>query len=503
MATTQTATAVEEHDEAALSLRLLLAGLSAAAGAIHLVMVGAHAEASALDGLQFAAAGWLQLGLAFWLFARPTRTPLVLTLALNAGLIGAWAVSRTTGLPWGAHAGVAEEVGRVDLLCVVAEGLLVVLCAALLARPHLAVAARGPALGTLAAVPLLVVLGLTTAALASGEAAEHGGHDHGAGGHAHGGADGEAVLASLAADDVCDTDANVSSYYQELAALGADHHGEGGGHSHGGGGAQDTRLLIELAAEEGIEIPGEVIDQLTSVLGGEPTVVVGHGEHGAGGPFTGLDGHGAPQHWTPLTDPQRCADLAGELDTAREVALAHPTVQDALDAGYVKATGYIEGIAAHYIHLGELTDPSFDAATPEMLLYDGDQPDSRMIGLSYAVFSNEVIDPAEYGFTGPNDYPHNHDGLCTNNAGLVLGGESTTDEECARRGGRKIGSALQMIHAWVVPGCESPWGVFSAENPVLDGAVGDASGQPGSRGCAATEWELDSSPGLPTELASS
>jgi len=110
-----------------------------------------------------------------------------------------------------------------------------------------------------------------------------------------------------------------------------------------------------------------------------------------------------------------------------------------------------------------------------------------------------VIDPAEHGFTGPNDYPHNHDGLCTR-GGLVVGGSSISDEECARRGGSKIGAALQMIHAWVVPGCESPYGMFSAENPVLDRALGQHSTEPGSANCAFSDYDLDSTPGMPPEL---
>ena len=498
--------------EFSLSIRSLLAGLSVAAGAIHLVMVGSHAEASTMEGLQFALAGWFQIILAFWLFARPGRLPLVLNLVVNLGLIGAWAVSRTVGLPWGSHAGVAEEVGRVDLLCVGAEIALVLLSAALLLRPQLAFTARGPLVGAMAAVPLIAVMGLTTAALASGEAAEHGGaaHAHGeeaaaAGhdeGHPHGAAPGgETAFAALAADDVCDGETNVASYYTELSALGGDHHADGAtdsGHGHGAGEAE-TQPLIEFAAENDIALDEETVDVLTSVLGSEPSIVLSSGEHGAGGPFVGLDGHGAAQHWTPLTDPAECEQLQSELDDALAVADAHPTVQDALDAGYIKATGYIEGIAAHYIKLSELMDPGFDAANPEMLLYDGDQPTSRMIGISYATFSNEVIDPAEHGFTGPNDYPHNHDGLCTR-GGLVVGASSISDEECARRGGSKIGAALQMIHAWVVPGCESPYGMFSAENPVLDRALGQHSTEPGSANCAFTDYDLDSTPGMPPEL---
>ena len=289
----------------------------------------------------------------------------------------------------------------------------------------------------------------------------------------------------------------------------ATHHaggaGDTGGSGHHGGGSTDaptSQTLASFAEENGIEVDAATINQLTSALGTEPSILLqaGGAEAGAGGPFVGLDGHGAPQHWTPLTDPAECEQLAGELASALAVADAHPTVQDALDDGYIKATGYIEGIAAHYIKLSTLMDPGFDAAEPEMLLYDGDQPDSRMVGISYATFSNDVIDPGVHGFTGPNDYPHNHDGLCTM-GGLVVGGSSTTDEECAARGGSKIGAALQMIHAWVVPGCESPYGVFSAENPVLDGAVGRASTQPGSVSCAMTDYPLDSTPGVPAELA--
>ena len=89
----------------------------------------------------------------------------------------------------------------------------------------------------MAAVPLIAVMGLTTAALASGEAAEHGGgtahHEEAAGGHddghGHGAAPAgeETAFAALAADDVCDSDVNVASYYTELSALGGDHHAEG------------------------------------------------------------------------------------------------------------------------------------------------------------------------------------------------------------------------------------------------------------------------------------
>jgi hypothetical protein len=40
-----------------------------------------------------------------------------------------------------------------------------------------------------------------------------------------------------------------------------------------------------------------------------------------------------------------------------------------------------------------------------------------------------------------------------------------------------------MNHAWVVPGCESPWGVFSGASPLLDGDLQKDAGASGA-GCA-------------------
>ena len=100
-----------------------------------------------------------------------------------------------------------------------------------------------------------------------------------------------------------------------------------------------------------------------------------------------------------------------------------------------------------------------------MLLYDGTSPTSRMVGLSYY-----VVDDAEpEGFAGPNDHWHRHIGLCVDpNQTLVVGDEQTTTAECTALGGIKTdGSDGWMVHAWVVPGWDSPQGVFSAENQLL------------------------------------
>jgi hypothetical protein len=171
--------------------RVLLAALSAAAGAIHLVMVPSHWGESLAEGLGFAITGWLQLAFAALILARPSRVLLWAGAALNAAAIGAWIVSRTAGLPFGDHAGHAESAGFVDVTCVVFEAVLVVACIAFAFFPK--AGARHVRSGlVVAGVASLGVLALTTAALASPGARDHAAHSHGdqaaAGGHSHGAA---------------------------------------------------------------------------------------------------------------------------------------------------------------------------------------------------------------------------------------------------------------------------------------------------------------------------
>jgi hypothetical protein len=155
--------------------RLLLAVLSGGAGAIHLAMVPSHWGESVAEGLSFAVVGWLQLAFAVAVWSRPSRLLLRLGILLNGAVVGAWVVSRTIGLPYGAHAGEAEDAGFVDVTTVAFELVLVACAAALLVRPRLGrrLAGRGFAVAAGAA---LGVLALTTATLASPGARDHGTH---------------------------------------------------------------------------------------------------------------------------------------------------------------------------------------------------------------------------------------------------------------------------------------------------------------------------------------
>ncbi|HEU5302336.1 MAG TPA: hypothetical protein VFW06_08900 [Acidimicrobiia bacterium] len=183
------------------------------------------------------------------------------------------------------------------------------------------------------------------------------------------------------------------------------------------------------------------------------------------------EGHNerGPSPQKPLTEEERIL-LAEQQAQARAVALEFPTVATAEAAGYKQSTVYVPCIGAHYTN--SRYAGGFDPAHPSELLFDGTAPDSKIVGLSYLVFSPSG---APEGFAGPNDYWHTHSangGLCIKD-GIVVGSEAVDEAECAARGGRKVGlKGVYMVHDWVVPGWECSWGVFAGECPELGGTAG-------------------------------
>lgn len=177
----------------------LLAALLLGAGAIHVAMAPSHLGESALEGAGFLAAAWVQLALGVAVLLRPpSRRLLVAVTGTSVALIAAWLVSRTAGLPFGAHAGHAESISVVDGVCVALEA-----AAALVAGAKLAglaswlLRSRG-----FAVVGALAALAFTTGAVASPAARDHAAHSHGthgthgteaaAAGHSHSDASPEA-----------------------------------------------------------------------------------------------------------------------------------------------------------------------------------------------------------------------------------------------------------------------------------------------------------------------
>lgn len=532
----------ESHD-GAVDLGVVLAVLTGGAGIVHLAMVPAHVGGSWIDPIAFAVVGWLQVALALVFLARRGSRAVAITCgAVNVVALTALVWARTVGWPVGSHAGVVEDLGVLDGVTAVLEAAAVCTAIVMVARPQ-----RRRVRPAVASVVAVLAVGLITMGLASPGTAEHGEsvvagvHAHGDAAAGHGDhADGndagvadaghQATMAALDRER-CDLGFNPTSYWREAKAMGVDTYA---------GGAMSMAGTSSAAGPDPEGGRGSVgLDRLTAATskaatGGEMDaagVVVqlahastddyrawrsymrrqvathedaGH-DHGGGATTTappattattarssasapddngGHGGHLGPQPWVAMTDPAQCVQLAEELTSAKELALSLPTAADAVKAGYRQVTPYVPGIGAHYMKFSEV-DGEFHVDRPEMVLYDGNGPDAHVVGLSYYILHAGDDEPTQ-GFTGPDDHYHRHVGLCTRADQGVIGDSTTTAEECAARGGVKAsGTAGWMSHVWVVPGCESPWGVFSGANPVLDDALGESSGQ--GVGCAGSK----------------
>ena len=161
------------------------------------------------------------------------------------------------------------------------------------------------------------------------------------------------------------------------------------------------------------------------------------------------------------------AELARQLVLAREVALQYPTVADAEKAGLHRAGPFAPGLGAHYINYGNAAGDADgvmsddDIRKPIAWIYDGTHPDSHVSGLFY---SRPMQDAT--GFAGPNDTWHVHKDVCivqgANGIDTPLGADhDATKADCDAVKGSLIKQTGYLLHVWVVPGYESPEGVFS------------------------------------------
>jgi hypothetical protein len=180
-------------------------------------------------------------------------------------------------------------------------------------------------------------------------------------------------------------------------------------------------------------------------------------------------------------DPATRAKLAADLVVARAAALQYPTVASATAAHMLQAGGFAPQLGAHYISYANIgreirPDGSVDPRYPGGYIYDGNDPTSKLVGLMYISLGDKL--PS--GFPGPNDHWHRHHNLCIQ-YGRGPGGSiavpfapdrDITKAQCDGVHGTFMKQTVWMVHAWVVPGWESPKGVFSHENPDLTCANG-------------------------------
>ena len=169
-------------------------------------------------------------------------------------------------------------------------------------------------------------------------------------------------------------------------------------------------------------------------------------------------------------------DTQAELETVRAIIERYPTAADAMADGWKTATTNLVGIAAHFLRDGPIGftqfDSGFDINEPEALLFDGTEPDSPIVGVSYLASGAA----APEGFSGPWDVWHRHDAVCFA-GGLVIaevGGHpdskiAISADDCKAQNGYMFPiSNLSMIHVWMKPGYPSETGVFAHDHSDLD-----------------------------------
>jgi hypothetical protein len=160
--------------------------------------------------------------------------------------------------------------------------------------------------------------------------------------------------------------------------------------------------------------------------------------------------------------------LAAQLTESRTVATRYPTVADAMASGYKLAGGFAPGSGAHLVAVSAAGLSGSGTINPDQvnsLIYDGTSPTSKIIGLMYYAMGS-----SPEGFAGPNDHWHRHSNVCINYTAVGIdvpfpADADVTAAQCAKAGGSLLRTTGYMVHAWVVPGWESPLGVFSHDNP--------------------------------------
>ena len=144
-----------------------LAALSVGAAAIHFAVIFEHFDEYSLYGVFFLVLAWAQLVwpvvlVALSLAARRLATWLWLGIAGNAIVLVTYFSSRSIGLPIGPDTKSVEAWGGLDLVCSIEEILLIVIAAAILARPGLLARpvrfrSQARSLASLLAAPVVIV----------------------------------------------------------------------------------------------------------------------------------------------------------------------------------------------------------------------------------------------------------------------------------------------------------------------------------------------------------
>jgi hypothetical protein len=174
--------------------------------------------------------------------------------------------------------------------------------------------------------------------------------------------------------------------------------------------------------------------------------------------------------WVPLGATDQ-AILSSQLSESLQAAERFPTVASAKAAHMILAGGMAPGVGAHYQEInadlfkGINPDGTVNPLYPASWIYASVAPNAPVVGVMYEAFGQT----APSGFIGPNDHWHRHSNVCVQFGPGKIGvpfaaDQDVTPQECADVHGQFMQKTVWMVHAWVVPGWESPQGVFSHDN---------------------------------------
>lgn len=163
---------VRNHSTAVLGA----AAASVAAALVHAAAAGTHAGAPELVAL-FAVTAAVQALVAGALAFSPTRSSLLAVAGANTVAVAAWALSRTTGLPWPELLQDAEDVGTQDLTAAALGAAAAVAAGIALVDPTWARAKATPT--ALAGAACTALLAVAVPGIAAGHDHDGASHDHG------------------------------------------------------------------------------------------------------------------------------------------------------------------------------------------------------------------------------------------------------------------------------------------------------------------------------------
>jgi hypothetical protein len=207
-----------------------------------------------------------------------------------------------------------------------------------------------------------------------------------------------------------------------------------------------------LALSGTVKVPGENSKTFQSIVAGNATE------------------QSELQKWVPLNTHDQ-AILTNQLYASLQAAERYPTVASAKAAHMILAGGMAPGVGAHYQEInadafkGINPDGTVNPLYPASWIYASVAPNAPVVGVMYESFGQT----APSGFIGPNDHWHRHSNVCVQWGNGQIGvpfaaDQDVTPQECADVHGQFMKKTVWMVHAWVVPGWESPQGVFSHDN---------------------------------------